>query len=133
MMSVKPFVLKIIIIEDTLIPFFGDGSMRRDHTYIGDIVDGVLKALDRTDSKENRFDIFNLGNSRTISLPELVATIERVVGKIAVLTRFPQPPGDVDRTYADITHAQTVLGYAPSTSLEEGMVKEYDWLKKALF
>ena len=93
MMSVKPFVLKIIIIEDTLIPFFGDGSMRRDHTYIGDIVDCVIKALDRTDFKENRFDIFNLGNSRTISLSELVAMIEMVVGKNAVLTRFPQPPG----------------------------------------
>jgi UDP-glucuronate 4-epimerase len=62
----------------------------------------------------------------------LIATIERVVGKIAVLTRFPQPLGDVDRTYADITHGQGVLGYAPSTMLEEGMVKELEWLKKAL-
>lgn len=106
--------------------------MRRDHPYIGDIVDGVLKALDWKNSNKKRFDKFNLGNSRTISLSELVAAIERIVRKYAALNRFPQPSGDVDQTYADITYAQPVLGYAPSTSLEEGIVKEYEWLKEAL-
>lgn len=110
-----------LIMEDKPIPFYGDGSMRRDHTYIDDIVDGVVKALDWTSSEERRYDIFNLGNSQTISLSELVKTIEHVVGKKAVLKRMPQPPGDVDCTYADISHARKVLGYESNTTLALGI------------
>lgn len=110
-----------LIMEDKPIPFYGDGSMRRDHTYIDDIVDGVVKALDWTASVEQRYDIFNLGNSQTISLSELVQTIECVVGKKAILNRLPQPPGDVDCTFADISHARKILGFKPETSIASGI------------
>lgn len=110
-----------LIMENKSIPFYGDGSMRRDHTYIDDIVDGVIKALDWTASNEQRYDIFNLGNSQTITLFELVQAIEHVLGKKAILNRLPQPPGDVDCTYADITHSRKVLDYNPSTTLQKGL------------
>lgn len=110
-----------LIMDNKPIPFYGDGSMRRDHTYIDDIVGGVLKVLEWTSSSESRYDIFNLGNSQTITLNELVATIESIVGKKAVLDKLPQPPGDVDCTYADISHSEEVLGYTPSTSLKQGI------------
>jgi len=118
-----------LIMEGKPIPFYGDGSMRRDHTYISDIVDGVVKALDWTSSIELRYDIFNLGNSQTITLSELVKTIEQVVGKEAVLNRLPQPPGDVDCTYADISHARKVLGFMPGTSIVGGITGFYNSIK----
>ncbi|MEA5032163.1 MAG: GDP-mannose 4,6-dehydratase [Sphaerochaeta sp.] len=118
-----------LIMEGKPIPFYGDGTMRRDHTYIDDIVDGVVKALDWTFSNELRYDIFNLGNSQTISLSELVQTIERVVGKKAILNRLPQPPGDVDCTYADISHARKVLGFKPEISIISGIARFYDSIK----
>ncbi|MBN2860245.1 MAG: GDP-mannose 4,6-dehydratase, partial [Sphaerochaetaceae bacterium] len=102
---------------DEPIPFFGDGTSERDYTYIDDIVQGVLSVLDWTESKESRFDIFNLGNSSPVSLSFLVESIERVVGKKAILDRYPLPPGDVNRTFADISHAVDILGYEPATSL----------------
>lgn len=118
-----------LIMNGEPIPFFGDGSMRRDHTYIDDIVSGVIKALDWTDSSVPVYDIFNLGNSKTITLQELVETIETIVGKKAIINRFPQPPGDVDCTYADTSHSREVLGYEPTTDLYTGIQKEYEWLK----
>lgn len=119
-----------LMCEDKEIPFFGDGSMRRDHTYIGDIVDGVLRALEWTDSKEKRYDIFNLGESRTISLIDLVKTISKVIGKDAVLKHMPMQPGDVQITYADISHAREVLGYNPHTDFEEGLCMFWDWYQQ---
>ena len=112
-----------LIMENKSIPFYGDGSMRRDHTYIDDIVDGVVKALDWTISDEQRYDIFNLGNSQPITLFELVQAIELVLGKKAILNRLPQPPGDVDCTYADISHSRKVLDYNPCTPLQKGLKK----------
>ena len=111
------------------VPFFGDGSMRRDHTYIADIVDGVLRALAWTDSDAPRYDIFNLGESRTISLTELVEAIAQALGKQPVLQRLPAQPGDVQQTYADITHAREVLGYHPSTELADGLAQFVRWYR----
>lgn len=102
-----------LIREEKPIPVYGDGSMRRDHTHVLDVTDGVLRALDWTDSAENRYDIFNLGNSRTVTLSDLIAWIEGEVGKKAIIDRLPQPPGDVDCTYADVSHAEEILGYQP--------------------
>lgn len=114
-----------LILEGNPIPFFGDGSMRRDHTYIDDIVAGVMKALDWTETKSPRYDIFNLGNSQAITLTELVQTIEQVVGKKAIINRLPQPPGDVDCTFADIQHAKEILSFNPMTPLRVGLIKYY--------
>src|SRR5262245_8231457 len=106
------------------IPFFGDGSTRRDYTYIDDIVDGVVRALDRC----RGYAIYNLGESRTISLAELVEAIGKECGVEPVLDRRPLQPGDVLITYADVTKARRELGYAPSTELAEGLARFHAWL-----
>jgi len=98
------------------IPRFGDGTSRRDYTYVADIIQGVEAALDRVLD----FEIINLGESRTISLNELIGTIERVTGLAAVIDEKPWQPGDVVETYADISKARKQLGYAPKFPLEKG-------------
>ncbi|HED65602.1 MAG TPA: NAD-dependent epimerase/dehydratase family protein [Planctomycetes bacterium] len=109
------------------IPFFGDGTTRRDYTFVDDIVDGVLRALDRCEG----YEIYNLGESETISLSELVEAIGRVTGVEPILDRQPMQPGDVEVTYADITKARKELGYAPSTSLEEGLARFVAWYRES--
>ena len=109
------------------IPVFGDGSMRRDHTYVDDIVDGVVRALDRCPGSGYR--VYNLGNSATVTLTELVATIERTWGKTAVKEQLPDQPGDVPMTCADLTIARRDLGYAPATPLAEGVRKFAEWYR----
>ncbi len=103
---------------------FGDGSTRRDYTYIDDIIQGVMAAL-RYEGP--LFDIFNLGESETIELRELIAEIERAVGREAVINQLPEQPGDVPITCADISKARRLLGYNPMTPLREGVPKFVDW------
>jgi UDP-glucuronate 4-epimerase len=105
------------------IPFFGNGSTARDYTYIDDIMDGVLATLDRPFP----FEVFNLGESTTVTLKELVETLERVIGKPAVIQRLPTQPGDVEITYADISKAGRLLGYKPSTSITKGLTSFNEW------
>ena len=109
------------------IPFFGDGSMRRDHTYVADVVDGVVRALERAPSCG--FRVYNLGNSATVSLTELVAALERTWGVKAVLDRLPDQPGDVPMTCADLTLSTAELGYRPSTPLALGLPRFADWFR----
>ena len=106
------------------IPVFGDGSTRRDYTYVADIVDGILAAL-RYDATD--YEVINLGNDHTVSLSGMIATIERVVGKPATIDRRPEQPGDVPQTWADITKARKLLGYAPKTTFEEGVRAFHEW------
>jgi UDP-glucuronate 4-epimerase len=108
------------------IPFFGDGSTRRDYTYIDDIIDGVVRALDRA----RGYAIYNLGESRTISLAELVAAIGKQCGIEPILERRPLQPGDVLITYADVTKARKELGYEPRTELAEGLARFHAWLRE---
>jgi len=105
------------------IPFFGDGTTRRDYTHIGDIVAGVLAALDRP----TPYAVYNLGESQTTTLAELVAMIEAALGKRAVLERLPPQPGDVRITYADITRAREALDYAPATPIADGIPRYVAW------
>ncbi len=112
-----------LIINGKPIPFYGDGSSERDYTYIDDIVDGVICAID----KLKGYEIFNIGESRTISLIKMVQTLEKVIGKKAVLNKIPFPKGDVKKTYADITKARSKLGYNPKYSFEEGIKEFIDW------
>lgn len=112
------------ILEGRPVTMYGDGSSRRDYTYIDDIISGVLAAIDHP----RPYDLFNLGESRTVSLTELIGLLESVLGRRAVIDRQPPQPGDVPMTCADITHARTVLGWEPRTPIEEGLRHFADWL-----
>ena len=105
------------------LPFFGDGSTRRDYTWVDDIIAGVLAACD----VPLRFDIVNLGGAHTTSLSELVTLLEEALGVKAILDRQPAQPGDVPLTNADVSHAGEVLGYAPRTPIHAGIRKCADW------
>ena len=107
------------------IPVFGDGETRRDYTYIDDIVDGVVRSIDRCEG----YEIYNLGESRTTSLSELVALIGEACGRAPVLDRQPMQPGDVVITYADVSKAREHLGYAPSTTVREGLARFMEWYR----
>lgn len=108
------------------IPVFGDGSMMRDHTYIADIVAGVLAAIERC----RGYHIYNLGNSNPVSLSDLIAAIETALGKKASIRRLPLQPGDVQRTFADVRLAGRELGYAPRTDLRTGLKHFVDWFRQ---
>ncbi|MEO5720032.1 MAG: GDP-mannose 4,6-dehydratase [Chthoniobacterales bacterium] len=103
---------------------FGDGTTRRDYTYIDDIIQGVMAA---TRYEGAMFDVFNLGESETIELRELIAEIERAVGRKAEINRMAEQPGDVPITCADISKARRLLGYNPTTSFTEGLPKFVEW------
>ena len=112
------------------ISMFGDGKSERDYTYIDDIVDGILKAI----QKNIKFEIFNLGNSKTIKLQELIKLIAQKLNADVRIKRFPEQAGDVSITHADISKAKKVLEYKPSTSIEEGIENFVEWyLKKRNF
>ena len=103
---------------------FGDGSTRRDYTYIDDIIQGVMAALKY---EGPLFDIFNLGESETIELRDLIAAIEAALGRKAEIKVLPEQPGDVPITCADISKARKLLGYNPTTSLNIGLPKFVEW------
>jgi UDP-glucuronate 4-epimerase len=103
---------------------FGDGSTRRDYTYIDDVIQGTVAALQYSGPL---FDIFNLGESETIQLKDLIAAIENALGKKAKINQLPEQPGDVPLTCADISKARKLLGYNPSTRLSDGLPRFIDW------
>jgi len=107
------------------IPFYGDGSTRRDYTHINDIIHGIEKAIENLQG----YEIFNLGESHTTSLEELVASLERATGKKAIKKMLPLQDGDVFQTYADISKAKNILGYMPSTDFNEGIIDFVQWYK----
>jgi UDP-glucuronate 4-epimerase len=107
------------------IPVFGDGSMMRDFTYIDDIIAGTVAATDRCKG----YRIYNLGESRPIALGDLISAIERALGKKAIIDRQPEQPGDVQRTYADVTRAEQELGYRPTTHIDAGLAKFVAWFR----
>lgn len=119
-----------LILAGKPIPLYGDGSTSRDYTFIGDIVDGVEKALAWVCADEARYDIFNLGGSRPVELRRLVEVIETESGKKAVIERLPMQPGDVERTYADLAKSAAILGYRPTTSIEEGIRAFVSWYRE---
>jgi UDP-glucuronate 4-epimerase len=108
------------------IPVFGDGSTARDHTHISDILEGVIACT----KKEFGFEIFNLGESQTVKLSELIALIEKALGKKAVIDRQPLQPGDVPVTFADISKARQLLGYDPQVKVTTGIPLFVDWFRK---
>ena len=125
-MAIHKFVRHTL--EGRPIPFFGDGSTRRDYTYIDDIVDGVVRAIDRCEG----YEIFNLGESATTSLAELVQLVGEACGAEPVLDRQPLQPGDVRITYADVSKAKRLLGYDPRTPVSEGLARFVEWYRETL-
>jgi UDP-glucuronate 4-epimerase len=115
-----------LITEGKPIQVFGDGSSRRDYTYIDDIIQGVRAAIDYEDSMH---EVFNLGESQTIELGELIALLERNLDANAIIDRQPMQPGDVPVTYADISKARKVLGYSPTTKIADGVPKFVEWFR----
>ena len=116
-----------MIINDEPIPVFGDGTTSRDYTYVEDIVEGICGAINWVDTEEKRFGIFNLGGDEPVTLTRMIETIEKTLGKKAIIDRQSMQPGDVNRTCADITLSTKELGYKPKTSFEEGIKKFVEW------
>jgi len=114
-----------MMIDGKPIPFFGDGTARRDYTFIADIISGIRSAIAYTGT---RYEVINLGNSRTVSLNEMVQALEKALATRAVLDHFPNQPGDVPQTWASLEKARRLLGYAPSTSFNDGLSKFVEWL-----
>ncbi len=108
------------------IPMFGDGSTSRDYTYVEDIVAGICAAHERC----NRYRVYNLGGNDPVTLKTLIAGIERAMGKTANIQRKPAQPGDVERTYADLTRSKAELGYQPRTTLAAGLKKFAEWFRE---
>ncbi len=107
------------------VPVFGDGTTGRDYTFVADIVDGIVRALDRA----RAFHIWNLGGSQPVLLNDLIARLARGVGRAPELRRLPPQPGDVDRTWADVSLAKRELAWAPVTSFERGMELFFEWFE----
>ena len=120
-----------LILAEEEIPVFGDGSTSRDYTYIADIVDGICRSIEYVEKNACVYEIFNIGSNSPVSLSEMISTIEKVVGKKAKIKRLPMQPGDVDRTYADITKIKEMTGYNPSLSFEEGIRRFVEWYKES--
>ena len=108
------------------IPVFGDGSTRRDYTYIDDIISGVMAAIVYD---ESNYEVFNLGESETVELRELISVLEKTLGCEAMIDRQPPQPGDVPQTFADVTKARQLLGYNPQTNIEEGIKRFVEWFR----
>jgi UDP-glucuronate 4-epimerase len=113
-----------LISEGRPIPVYGDGTTRRDYTYIDDIISGVVAAMKLDQSP---FEIINLGESQTVELRSLIALIEESLGKRAIIDRKPEQPGDVPITYANIDKARRLLGYDPKTQIEAGVKEFVTW------
>ncbi len=107
------------------IPVFGDGSTARDYTYVEDTVDGILAVT----QKQFGFQIFNLGESQTVTLTHLIEVLENAIGKKAIIDRQPPQPGDVPITFANIAKARSLLGYNPHIKIEQGVPRFIDWFR----
>ena len=118
-----------LMLEGKEIPMFGDGTTSRDYTYVDDIVDGIIKSCEYTLNNNNVYEILNLGNSFPKSLRDMINIIAKTLNVEPKIKQLPMQPGDVDRTYADITKAEKLIGYSPKTSFEEGIKKFVEWYK----
>jgi UDP-glucuronate 4-epimerase len=116
-----------LIAAEKPIPVFGDGTTRRDYTYVDDIIAGVRAAIDYSASE---YEVINLGESRTVELRELIELLEKELDQRAIIERQGMQPGDVPQTFADITKARELLGYNPQTQIEEGIRRFVEWFRR---
>ena len=124
-----PYKFTKVIESGEELPMFGDGTAKRDYTYIDDIIAGVLAAVD----KPLGFEIINLGNSKTVDLKYFISVVENLLGKKAKIKQMPYPVSDVHTTFADISKAKQLLGFSPKTNIEEGMARFVNWYKNERF
>lgn len=122
-MAISQFTERVL--SGMPITLFGDGTTARDYTYIDDITSGIIKAIDHLDG----FSVLNIGGSDPISLRDLVSLIERATGETALIDWQPMQPGDVERTYADVSLARKQIGYKPTVRIDEGIQKFVDWYR----
>lgn len=115
-----------LISQHKPIPVFGDGTTRRDYTYVDDIIDGVTAAIDYDQSN---YEVINLGESRTVELRELISLLEKELDTHAIIERQPPQPGDVPQTFADVSKARALLNYQPKTQIEEGLRRFVEWFR----
>lgn len=118
-----------LLLNDEEIPMFGDGSTCRDYTYIDDIVDGIIKSCNYVKNNNDVYEILNLGNSYPITLKNMIDIIGNSVGVVPRINVLPMQPGDVDKTFADISKAKNLIGYEPKTSFEDGIDNFVKWYK----
>ena len=123
--DMAPYKFTEIINNEKELTMFGDGTSKRDYTYVKDIVEGILATLD----KEFKFEVINLGNSSPIELKRFIEIIEQNLGKQAKIKQINIQPGEVDITYANITKAKELLSWQPKTKIEEGMKEFIEWYK----
>mmetsp|Transcript_33 Transcript_33/g.49 ORF Transcript_33/g.49 Transcript_33/m.49 type:complete len:370 (-) Transcript_33:46-1155(-) len=126
--DMAPYKFIKAVCTDSEIQQYGDGSTSRDYTYISDIVDGVIRSLDRPLG----YQIYNLGRGKPTHLSHFIKLVEKFVGKKANIRICPEQPGDVPRTCADISKARKLLGYDPKVSFEEGISRTVKWYKKEM-
>lgn len=112
------------MLKNEPITMYGDGSTSRDYTYVDDIVNGIISA---THYDRSNFEIINLGNNYTVSLKELIIILEEITGRKALIEQYPDQPGDVSKTFADISKAKELLGYDPQTDFKLGVKNFYEW------
>ncbi len=115
-----------LIYDGEKVPIYGNGLAKRDYTYIDDIVEGIIKAM----NAKYDFEVFNLGSGNSVEIIEVVQIIKRIIGKPAGIVFLPEQKGDVPLTLADISKARRMIGYNPSTSISEGIEKFVDWFLK---
>ena len=123
-MAIHKFVR--MIDNGETIPLFGDGSSRRDYTYVSDIIDGVVRAIESV----RGFEIVNIGGAQTISLLGLVELIEKTMGRKASVEFLPEQPGDMEATWADVAKAERMLGYRPGVAIEDGIPLFVEWYRE---
>jgi len=123
-LAIHKFAKKILNGES--IPVYGDGSSSRDYTFVDDIVSGIISAIQYTDSL---YEVMNLGNSKPLSLSNLIENIETIIGQKAIIDRQAMQAGDVNTTYADISKAKRLLRYNPQTTIDQGLEKFIEWMK----
>lgn len=116
-----------LIFEEKPIPVFGDGSTKRDYTYIDDIIEGIISATNYSDN--NYYEIINLGGGEPVSLEEMISVLENTIGKKAIIERKSMQKGDVIKTVSDITKAKKLLNFSPSTKFKDGIKLFIDWYK----
>ena len=125
-LAIRKFATRMLRGEP--VQLYGTGETRRDYTYVADTVRGILAAVDYDASD---YELINLGNNHAVSLVELVRALERVLGTTARIEWLPDQPGDVPQTWADVSKAERLLGYAPATPLDDGLRAVADWLAAA--
>jgi UDP-glucuronate 4-epimerase len=113
------------ILNNEAINFFGNGSTRRDYTYVADTIQGIVNAIQYT---RTPYEVFNLGNHQTVSLSEMIQTLESVFNKKAIIKYLPEQMGDVPITFADIFKAEQLLNYMPRTGFRQGVINFKNWL-----